>query len=134
MSDYKNNDTIEKSSPKSFGIVFSIVFFIIGVYPIFYSNNLRYWSLILSILLLLTAFIFPKILVTPNNFWFKFGIILNRYVSYIVLLIIYIGVLCPTGLIIRIMGKDQLKLKKNKDIKTYWTKRIDQPGEMDNLF
>lgn len=134
MSDYKNNVPIEKSSPKSFGIVFSIVFFIIGIYPLINSENLRIWSLILSIILLSITFIFPKILIMPNNLWFKFGNTVGGFVSYVVLFIVFIGVVCPTGLIIKLIGKDQLKLKNNKGIKTHWIQRINKPGSMKHLF
>lgn len=134
MSDYKNNVPIEKSSPKSFGIVFSIVFFIIGIYPLIHSENLRIWSLFLSIILLLITFVFPKVLIIPNNLWFRFGNFIGGFVSYIVLFTVFIGVVCPTGFIMALFGKDQLKLKRNKVKKTYWIKRINEPSDMKHLF
>ena len=89
MSELFINMPTEKSSEKSFGIVFSIVFLIASLYPLINDEGLHLWALILSIIFFFLAFITPKILVYPNKLWFKFGLLLSSIISPIVMAIVY---------------------------------------------
>ena len=106
------NNKIKLPSNRSFGVVFFIVFFIVSLWPLLNNDQIRYWALFVSILFLLLGTINSKILTPLNKIWFKFGILLGRIVSPVVLAIIFFLVVTPTGLIMRILGKDLLKLKK----------------------
>ena len=108
-----------KSSNRSFGIVFFLLFLIIGIYPIFNANGLRLWSLIISLIFLILGLTNSKILTPLNKAWFKFGIILGKIFSPVIMAAIFFLVVTPTGLIMRLLRKDILNLKFNqKD--TYW--------------
>ena len=122
-----------KSSNRSFGIVFFIVFFIIAFWTFFENGEIKNWSIIISIIFLLLAVINSKILSPLNNLWFKFGILLGRFVSPIVMAAIFFIVITPISIIIKLTGKDILKLKKNKK-KTYWIKRDKSINSMKNQF
>ena len=111
-------DEIKISSNRSFGIVFFIVFLLIAFYPLTYSGEIIVWSLILSILFLVLGLINSKILTPLNRIWFKFGIILGKIISPIIMGIIFFLVVTPIGLIMRMLGKDLLNLKYNTN-KTY---------------
>ena len=124
---------IKISSNKSFGIVFFVVFLLIGIYPIINDNNPIYWSLILSIIFLFLGIINSKILTPFNIIWFKFGILLGNIVSPIIMGIIFFFVVTPIGLLMRILKKDLLNLKYNND-KTYWIKKSDHKSKMVNQF
>ena len=127
-------NTIEnKSTNRSFGLVFFVVFFIIGLYPIFYSEDVRVWSLIISFIFLILGFVNSKILTPFNNLWFKFGIILGKFISPLVMGIIFFLVVTPIGLLMRIIGKDVLNLKFNKN-KSYWIERKGPNSKMKNQF
>ena len=104
-----------KTTNRSFGVVFFIVFFIVGLWPLLNNDQIRYWALFASILFLLLGIINSKVLTPLNKIWFKFGILLGKIVSPVVLAIIFFLVVTPTGLIMRMLGKDLLKLKKNKN-------------------
>ena len=128
-----NKNQIKISSNRSFGLVFFVVFLIISIYPVFYSGDLRVWSAIVSLVFLILAIINSKILTPLNKIWFRFGILLGKIVSPIVMGIVYFAVVFPTSLIMKSLGKDLLKLKKNKE-KTYWVKSTSSKSSMKNQF
>jgi hypothetical protein len=119
---------------KSFGLVFSIVFLIVALYPLIISSSLRIWALVISIIFFLLAFLAPKILVLPNKLWFKFGLLIGSIVAPIVMALVYFVTVVPTGLIMRLLGKDLLKPKLDKNAKSYWVKRTEPMGSMKNQF
>ena len=128
----KNSD-LKIGSNKSFGIVFFIVFLIIALYPLVNDEELRIWSLIISLFFLILGSINSKILTPLNKIWFKFGILLGRIVSPVIMGVIFFFVVTPIALIMRIIGKDLLNLKFNKD-KSYWTQKTGPKSKMKNQF
>ena len=134
MSEIVSHVSTEQSSEKSFGVVFSIVFLIVALYPLINSEGLRIWALVASIIFFFLAFIAPKVLVFPNKLWFKFGLLIGSIVAPIVMAFVYFFTVLPTGLIMRLLGKDLLKQKLNKNAKSYWIKRSEPMGTMKNQF
>ena len=134
MSETTSYIVIEQSSEKSFGIVFSVVFLIVALYPLINSEDLRIWALVASIIFFFLAFIAPKVLVFPNKLWFKFGLLLGSIVAPIVMAFVYFVTVLPIGLIMRLLGKDLLKQKLDKNAKSYWVKRSEPIGSMKNQF
>ncbi len=124
---------IKISSNKSFGIVFFIFFLIIALWPLINDENIRLWSLIVSIIFLILGIINSKILTPLNNLWFKFGLFLGKIVSPIVMGIIFFFIVTPTGIIMRIIGKDILNLKRN-NLNTYWIEKTNENSSMKNQF
>ena len=123
MIETQKHSKIKISSEKNFGIVFSIFFFIIAIYPFFLSNTLNYWFMSISIFFLITAFFFQKILILPNKLWNKLGIFLGLVISPIIMLLIFVLTFIPIGIILKILGKDLINKKIYKQKKSYWIKR-----------
>ena len=98
------------------------------------SESLRIWALVISIIFFLLAFLAPKILVLPNKLWFKFGLLIGSIVAPIVITLVYFVTVLPTGLIMRLLGKDLLKQKLDKNAKSYWIERKEPMGSMKNQF
>lgn len=134
MSEFINQTSPDKSSEKSFGVVFSVVFLIVALYPLISSEAPRIWALIASAALLLSAFFAPSILFTPNKLWFKFGLLLGSVIAPVVMIIVYFTSVVPTGIIMRLLGKDLLKVKLDINAKSYWIKRNEPTGSMKNQF
>ena len=128
----KNND-IKIGSNKSFGVVFFIVFLLIALYPLIYSEEIRVWALVISLIFLILGVFNSKILSPLNKVWFKFGIILGKIVSPFVMGVIFFFVVTPIGIIMRIFGKDLLNLKYNKD-ESYWIEKKGPKSKMKNQF
>ena len=124
---------IKLPSNRNFGIVFSIVFLLISLWPLLNQNDIRIWSLIISVIFLVLGLINSKLLLPLNKIWFKFGILLGNFIAPIVMGIVYFMVVTPTGLIMRLLGKDLLNLKKNnKD--TYWIEKDNSNNDLKNQF
>ena len=126
-------NNIKKSSNKIFGIALFIIFFLISFYPLINANDIRIWSLVLSLIFLFLGIINSRILKPFNIICFKLGIFLGKIVSPIVMMIIFFFRVTPIGLLMRIIGKDLLKLKFNKK-KTYWIKKPEVKIKMKNQF
>ncbi len=127
------NSKIKISSNKSFGIVFFTVFLIIAIWPLLNGYEIRYWSLIISIVFLILGILNSKILTPLNKIWFKIGILLGNVISPIIMSIIFFLVVTPTSFIMKILGKDLLNLKKNTK-NSYWIKKQNQNSRMKNQF
>ncbi len=128
-----NNSKIKIGSNKSFGIVFFTVFFIISIWPLLSANEIRYWSLVISVVFLILGIINSKILTPLNKVWFKIGILLGNIISPIIMGMIFFLVVTPTSLIMKILGKDLLNLKKNTK-NSYWIEKKNQNSRMKNQF
>ena len=126
-------DEIKISSNRNFGVVFFVVFFLIALYPLTYDEGIRTWSIIISLFFLILGLFNSKILNPLNKLWFKFGIILGKIISPLIMGIIFFLVVTPTGLIMRLLRKDILNLKYNKD-KSYWIKKNEKKNNMKNQF
>ena len=109
MSESTSHIVTEQGSEKSFGIVFSVVFLIVALYPLTDSQEFHLWAVIVSAIFLLLAFAAPKILTLPNKLWFKFGMLLGSIIAPVVMALVYLITVLPTGLIMRLLGKDLLK-------------------------
>ena len=128
----KNNE-IKISSNKSFGVVFFIVFFLFGIWPALKGNDVRYWSISLSLIFLILGLLNSKLLSPLNRLWFKFGIILGNFIAPIIMGLVFFLVVTPIGLIMKLLGKDLINLKKNKG-KTYWIEKKEIKTSMKNQF
>ena len=126
-------DDIKISSNRSFGIVFFIVFLLIALYPLTYSQDIRIWSVIISIIFLVLGLFNSKILTPLNKLWFKFGIFLGKIISPVVMGIIFFLVVTPIGLLMRLLGKDLINLKYNNN-KSYWIEKKGPKSKMKNQF
>ena len=124
---------IKVGSNKSFGIVFCIFFLIVSLYPLTNDKSFILWSLILSCIFLILGLLNSTVLTPLNILWFKFGILLGRFVSPIVMGLVFFLVVTPTGMIMRLFKKDLLKLKKN-NLNTYWINRPNSKSDMKNQF
>ena len=126
-------DDIKISSNRSFGIVFFIVFILIAFYPLINQGEIRAWSVLISLLFLILGIINSKILTPLNKAWFKFGIFLGKIISPIVMGIIFFFVVTPIAFLMRILKKDLLNLKYNKN-SSYWIEKTDPKSTMKNQF
>ena len=126
-------NSIKGSSNRSFGIVFFIFFLIIAVYPMFFGQEIRIWSLMISLVFLILGLAKSRILTPLNLLWFKFGMLLGRIVSPVEMGLVFFLVVTPTGLIMRALKKDLLNLKK-KNSNTYWIKKDQVKTDMKNQF
>jgi predicted membrane protein len=128
-----DNSNIKIGTNKSFGIVFFVFFLIVSIFPLLNNGDIRVWSLIISLIFLILGILNSKILTPLNQIWFKFGILLGRFVSPVVMGIIFFSIVTPTSVIMRVLQKNLLNLKKGNK-KTYWLERSKIKSKMKNQF
>ena len=112
-----------QSSNKSFGLLFFLVFLIIGLWPLKNGENINFYFITVSVIFLILGLINSKLLSPFNKSWIKLGEILGVIIAPIVMFLVYFVILTPVSLIVRIFGKDLLGLKFIKEKETYWIKR-----------
>ena len=125
---------IKISSNRSFGIVFFVFFTIVGIYPVIDNGDINIYFIISAIVFLILGILNSKVLYPLNYVWFRFGILLGAVIAPIVMGIIFFAVVTPTGLIMRLLGKDLLKKKFLKNSETYWIKSQKVKSSMKQQF
>ena len=123
----------KKNSNRTFGILFFLVFLVIGIWPITNGEYLRWWSIIISLIFLFLGIINSKILTPFNKIWIKIGELLGRVVAPIVMAIIYFFIITPMSILLKLLRKDLLKIKFTP-VTTYWIKRDKKFGSMKRQF
>jgi hypothetical protein len=127
------DEQVVGSSNRSFGIVFAVVFLIIALYPVAFGRPLRFWSIVVAAGFLLVALAAPALLGPLNRIWLKFGLLLHRVVSPLILGVLFFIVVTPTGLLMRALSKDPLRLRKQPQASSYWIERS-PPGPKAETF
>ena len=126
--------SVKIPSNRSFGLLFFIVFLAISLWPLKSQEDLRLWAFILALIFFVLGILNSKFLTPLNKLWMKFGIFLGSIVSPFVMGVVFFIVVTPTGLIMRFLGKDLLRIKKSKFVSTYWISREKQNNTMKRQF
>jgi hypothetical protein len=123
---------IKKKNNITFGILFFIFFLIIGLYPLISGGNIRIWSITLSLVLLIITIIKPNLFTSLNKLWIKFGILIGKIISPIVMGLIFFFVVTPIGILMKILKKDVMGFKRGAS--SYWITREDKVQSMKKQF
>ena len=137
MSENVSHFKVEQGSERGFGLVFAAVFLIIFLFPLIMRGIAHYWALAIAVAFAIIAFVAPHILKPLNTLWFKFGMLLGAIIAPLVMMAIFFLVVTPIGLLMRLFGKDPLRLKRKGDEKSYWivrTRDENNPSSMKNQF
>ena len=121
---YNNNIT--------FGILFFILFLLIGIYPLKSGGIVRIWSIIFSLVFLIITITRPNLFTFLNKLWIQFGVLLGKIISPIIMGLIFFFVVTPTGIIVKILKKDVMGLKRGAS--TYWINRKEKISSMRKQF
>jgi hypothetical protein len=120
---YDREHAVEGSSARKFGLVFAVVFALVGVWPALHHRPLRIWGLGISAVFLLLAIAVPNVLQPLNAAWMRFGLLLSKVTNPIVTALMFFVVFTPVGLILKLAGKDSLHLKADPAASSYWIVR-----------
>jgi hypothetical protein len=123
---------IKKKNNITFGMLFFIFFLIVGFYPLISSGTIRIWSITLSLLFLIITIIKPNLFTSLNKLWVKFGILLGKIISPIVMGLVFFFVVTPIGIFVKILKKDVMGLKRGAS--SYWITRKDKLQSMKKQF
>jgi hypothetical protein len=128
----KNLVSIKSKNNITFGILFFVFFLIIGLYPLISNGTVRIWPVIVSLVFLIVTIIKPNLFTFLNKLWIKFGILLGKIISPIVMGLVFFFVVTPIGMLIRILRKDIMGFKRGAS--SYWINREDKVQSMKKQF
>ena len=125
--DFRRESAVKQSSDRAFGLVFAVVFTLIALWPLLDDAGPRWWALAVAGAFVIMALAAPRVLAPANRLWHRFGLLLGRLVNPLVMGLLFYLVVTPTGLILRLSGKDLLRLAREPDAASYWIART-PPG------
>lgn len=120
-------------SDRSFGLVFAVFFTLVALFPLIRGAPPRWWALGVAAAFALVALTMPRLLHPLNRLWLAFGLLLHHIVSPIVMALMFYGAILPMALLLRVLGKDLLRLKRDPSAASYWIPR-EPPGPMNKQF
>ena len=124
---YSRNETVIGGSDRSFGIVMTAAFAVISLLNWWREGHSWRWTIGIAAVFLAATLVHPAALKPLNRLWLKFGMLLHKVVNPIVMALVFFGTVLPTGLVMRTLGKDPLRLKRQPNVDSYWIERC-PPG------
>jgi len=124
----------QQSDLKKFSLIWSLIFLIVSIWPLFYGNEIRLWAVVIMFIFGAIAFLRPSLLNSFYKIWVKVGEFIGSIISKVIMAILFYGMFTPIALILRLLGKDLLGKKLDKNSSSYWVKRETQPGSLKNQF
>ena len=129
---YRENE-IKHNSERAFGVLFALIFMLVGLYPVFSGGEVTWWPLILAVFFIGATLAFPRLLMPLNLVWIKIGLLLHKVMSPIVMGFIFFVVLTPLGKLMRIFNQTPLRLEFENNLKTYWIARQPPGSKPENM-
>ena len=121
--DFGRAKPVTRSSNRATGLVFAAVLAIIALWPLWSSGAIREWALIAAAAIAIVALAIPRALGPLSRAWHGLGLIMHRVVSPLVMGLLFFLTVTPTGLLMRLFGKDPLRLRLDPGAKSYWIER-----------
>lgn len=120
MSELRNHTDVKIGSDRSFGLVFAGFFALVALLPLLKSGPVRWGPLAVAAAVLAISVAAPAVLHPLNRLWFRIGLLLGKIVSPIVMGLLFVVTVAPTGMIMRALGSDPLNRKFDPDADSYW--------------
>ncbi len=121
--DFGREDGPKAGSERGFGVVFAVVFVIIGLLPLWNGDPYRLWALMVAGGFLAAGLFVPVILRPLNRLWFLFGMALHKVMNPLIMGFLFYLTVTPIALIMRMVGKDPLNRRFDPSTKSYWVER-----------
>ena len=136
MATINTEQAPKQLSNRAFGLIFAVIFLVIALWPLINGASPRTWALIIVALFTLPAILYPSVLTPLNAAWVKFGLFIHKIVNPILIGLIFFLTVLPTGLMLKLFGKDPMRRKLDANATTYWQQRDDKVTKesFDNQF
>ncbi len=131
--DLTREHSVDEASPRSFGLLFAVIFLIIGLAPLIGGGGVRWWGIGVGVALGIIALAVPRVLAPLSALWLRFGALLHSIVSPVVMAVLFLGAVLPTGLVLRLFRHDSLALKRDPSKTSYWIDRTPPGPEPESL-
>jgi hypothetical protein len=133
--DLRRDDVVAPPSEKSFGITFAVVFLLLALW-LWLRKDLPSIAMVCgaaSAGFLVTGLLAPAVLRPPNLVWLKFGLLLHKVINPLVMGLLFYGVFTPMGVVMRMGGKDFLRLEFRPGDNSYWLPRSDAGAPVSSM-
>jgi len=133
----RSADETKPGSDRNFGLVMAAAFAVLGCLPLLRAAAPHWYLLAIAAAFAALSIAAPRALYPLNYVWFRFGLLLHRIISPIVIGAVFFLCVTPIGLIMRWLGKDVLSLRRRPELPSYWIVRDPpgpEPGTMTNQF
>jgi hypothetical protein len=121
------DEEVVGSSDRTFGLTIGAVCGVIGIVRLIFGHSHPFWWLGAALAMLLFALFWPVALHPLNRLWLRLGLVLYKVVNPVVMTLLYAVAIVPIGLLMRLCGKDPLRLRRDPQAATYWIAR-EPPG------
>ena len=128
MKNIKHNDL------KTFALIWSSIFLVVGLWPLLNDEKVRVWGMVVALIFTTIAFTKPLILSSFYKVWVRFGEVIGGVISKVIMMILFYVMFTPIAFILKLLGKDLLNKKIDKNASTYWVTRETQPGSLKNQY
>ena len=125
--DLRRQGDVKRGSDRSFGLTFAVVFAIIALLPLRHHLPVRWWAVGIAAAFAIAALVAPHLLAPLNKLWAKVGDLLHKITTPIIMGLLFFGALTPVAVLMRLRGKDSLRLKRDTKSASYWIER-NPPG------
>ena len=135
--DFDRHGDVKVGSERGFGVVFAVVFAVVALWPLMDGAPVRLWAAVVAAVFLGLGFLVPRALRPLNLLWFRFGMVLYKVVNPLVMALLFFTTVMPIGLLMRLVGKDPLRLRPDPEADSYWIERDPagpEPETMKNQF
>lgn len=122
---------------RTFGLIFAAIFLLIAILPLIWANEVRMWALMVSAAFTSIALLLPRALTPLNQLWAKFGQLMHKVTNPLLMGLVFFLTVLPTGIIMRLLGKDPMNRRLDPQAQSYWIKRENAditPESFDNQF
>jgi len=116
-------EPVRTSSNRSFGVVFTVVFAVVGAWPLMGGGEARLWSFVIAALFLAAVLGRPGVLAPLNRLWMRFGQLLHMLTNPVIMGLVFFLAVTPTAIIMRALGKDLLNRRLDPAAESYWIER-----------
>ena len=135
--DFSHKEDIKAGSDRGFGLVMAAFFLIVACWPLLRAEPVRWWALGVAAVFGELAITWTAVLAPLNKLWLKLGLVLYKVVNPIVLGLLFYVTVTPISLLMRVFGKDPLRLHRDPNADSYWIERTPPgpaPESMKNQF
>ena len=119
----RSSNPSQLPSDRSFGLLFTVVSAIVAAFPLFRGGEVRFWAVVAAVLFLAASFLYPKLLNPLNRIWMWFGELLHKIMTPLIMSVLFFVTVTPIGLMMRLFGKNPLRLGFDDRAESYWIER-----------
>lgn len=130
---FHRDEQVKSSSDRVFGLVFFVVFALVSIWPVLFGNPFRWWTAPFAAIFLALALLAPQVLAPLNRQWTKLGLLMHRVVNPLVMGLLFFVAITPMALVLRLLGKDLLRLKLDPAATSYWIARTPPGPSSDSM-